>query len=107
MLVVQWRTVVSSFDGEDCDALVSLSQKLQMSNLGDSQLGGRRTSPPHGVPDRYRFLLGAGAGVEKGRRTRPPHGVLDRYRFLSAPCTSACLTRLLPPQGRRDVPQRL
>ena len=36
-----------------------------MSNLGDSQLGGRRTSPPHGVPDR-RFLLGAGAGVEKG-----------------------------------------
>jgi len=66
MLVVQWRTVVSSFDGEDCDALVSLSQKLQMSNLGDSQLGGRRTSPPHGVPDRYRFLLGAGAGVEKG-----------------------------------------
>ena len=65
MLVVQWRTVVSSFDGEDCDALVSLSQKLQMSNLGDPQLGGRRTSPPHGVPDRCRFLL-TGASVEKG-----------------------------------------
>ena len=54
---VQRRTVVSTSNGRNADALVSLSQKLQMSNLGDSQLGGRRTSPPLGVPDRCRFLL--------------------------------------------------